>query len=95
MTKMLHFWLSNRCIPFRYRDSDFDSDEKPKKVVEVLMISSTSGPGLLFPKVCMQHIALFFFSSTLNSPFSVFMHIMWSVHLPVIFFIFATCDLMD
>ncbi|KAM7265515.1 hypothetical protein ACFE04_003198 [Oxalis oulophora] len=35
------------CIPFRYRDSD-DSDNE--KIVEVLMINSTSGPGLLFPK---------------------------------------------
>ncbi|KAJ0980972.1 hypothetical protein J5N97_009227 [Dioscorea zingiberensis] len=34
------------CIPFRYRDSD----EGPKKIVEVLMINSQSGPGLLFPK---------------------------------------------
>ncbi|KAK1571282.1 hypothetical protein Q3G72_014476 [Acer saccharum] len=32
------------CIPFRYRDSN-DRDS-----VEVLMISSASGPGLLFPK---------------------------------------------
>ncbi|KAM7267192.1 hypothetical protein ACFE04_009358 [Oxalis oulophora] len=34
------------CIPYRYRDSD-DTDEK---TVEVLMINSPSGPGLLFPK---------------------------------------------
>ncbi|KMZ68330.1 Nudix hydrolase 13 [Zostera marina] len=32
------------CIPFKYKDSD------GKKTVEVLMISSQSGPGLLFPK---------------------------------------------
>jgi hypothetical protein len=36
-----------RCIPFRYRDI---KDEQ-KKLVEVLMINSQSGPGLLFPKV--------------------------------------------
>nr|CAB3452362.1 unnamed protein product [Digitaria exilis] len=35
------------CIPFRYRDI---KDEQ-KKLVEVLMINSQSGPGLLFPKV--------------------------------------------
>uniref|UniRef100_K3ZXL2 Nudix hydrolase domain-containing protein n=1 Tax=Setaria italica TaxID=4555 RepID=K3ZXL2_SETIT len=35
-----------RCIPFRYRDI---KDEQ-KKLVEVLMINSQSGPGLLFPK---------------------------------------------
>ncbi|KAJ4971743.1 hypothetical protein NE237_004842 [Protea cynaroides] len=38
------------CIPFRCRDSDDSSDAKSEKVVEVLMIDSTSGPGLLFPK---------------------------------------------
>jgi len=34
------------CIPFRYRHI---KDEQ-KKLVEVLMINSQSGPGLLFPK---------------------------------------------
>ncbi|XVF00224.1 hypothetical protein REPUB_Repub03eG0266600 [Reevesia pubescens] len=38
------------CIPFRYRSSDAADDENCEKVVEVLMINSTSGPGLLFPK---------------------------------------------
>lgn len=39
------------CIPFRYRDiNDEASDDEQKKLVEVLMISSQSGPGLLFPK---------------------------------------------
>ncbi|KAJ4766546.1 hypothetical protein LUZ62_031833 [Rhynchospora pubera] len=33
------------CIPFRYKSSD-----ENQKVVEVLMISSQSGPGFLFPK---------------------------------------------
>ncbi|KAJ3669345.1 hypothetical protein LUZ60_011295 [Juncus effusus] len=33
------------CIPFRYRNCDGKN-----KVLEVLMISSQSGPGLLFPK---------------------------------------------
>ncbi|XP_043692641.1 nudix hydrolase 16, mitochondrial-like isoform X2 [Telopea speciosissima] len=37
------------CIPFRCRDSD-SSDAESEKIVEVLMINSTSGPGLLFPK---------------------------------------------
>lgn len=38
------------CIPFRYRSS-FESDgAESEKGVEVLMINSTSGPGLLFPK---------------------------------------------
>lgn len=47
---MLHFC---RCIPFRYRNCDDTSDAKPDpdKEVEVLMINSPSGPGLLFPKV--------------------------------------------
>ncbi|GAV69412.1 NUDIX domain-containing protein [Cephalotus follicularis] len=36
------------CIPFRYRDSDESSNTN--KIVEVLMINSPSGPGLLFPK---------------------------------------------
>uniref|UniRef100_A0A0D9W0J7 Nudix hydrolase domain-containing protein n=1 Tax=Leersia perrieri TaxID=77586 RepID=A0A0D9W0J7_9ORYZ len=34
------------CIPFRYRTSNGEQ----KKLVEVLMINSQSGPGLLFPK---------------------------------------------
>ncbi|GKV39640.1 hypothetical protein SLEP1_g47385 [Rubroshorea leprosula] len=38
------------CIPFRYRNSDVTGDVDSKKVVEVLMINSPSGPGLLFPK---------------------------------------------
>ncbi|XP_058110651.1 nudix hydrolase 16, mitochondrial-like isoform X2 [Magnolia sinica] len=38
------------CIPFKYRNSDENCDSKPEKVVEVLMINSQSGPGLLFPK---------------------------------------------
>ena len=40
-----------RCIPFRYRSSEGSSDEVSDKVVEVLMIDTPSGPGLLFPKV--------------------------------------------
>ncbi|XP_066398859.1 nudix hydrolase 16, mitochondrial-like [Miscanthus floridulus] len=39
------------CIPFRYREiNDEASDDEQKKLVEVLIISSQSGPGLLFPK---------------------------------------------
>ncbi|OAY75487.1 Nudix hydrolase 16, mitochondrial, partial [Ananas comosus] len=38
------------CIPFRYRGFDETCDDKVK-AVEVLMINSQSGPGLLFPKV--------------------------------------------
>lgn len=38
------------CIPFRYRNSDETRDGNSEKVVEVLMINSSSGPGLLFPK---------------------------------------------
>ncbi|KAL5720128.1 diphosphoinositol-polyphosphate diphosphatase [Ranunculus cassubicifolius] len=38
------------CIPFKYRYSDENSDGESKQVLEVLMINSTSGPGLLFPK---------------------------------------------
>ncbi|KAF0933171.1 hypothetical protein E2562_016121 [Oryza meyeriana var. granulata] len=39
------------CIPFRYKDNnDETSDDGHKKLVEVLMINSQSGPGLLFPK---------------------------------------------
>ncbi|XP_010547362.1 PREDICTED: nudix hydrolase 16, mitochondrial-like [Tarenaya hassleriana] len=37
------------CIPFRYRNPDH-GDSDSKKIIEVLMISSPSGPGLLFPK---------------------------------------------
>ncbi|XP_058005171.1 nudix hydrolase 16, mitochondrial isoform X2 [Hevea brasiliensis] len=38
------------CIPFRYRNDDENDDAEAEKLVEVLMINSTSGPGLLFPK---------------------------------------------
>ncbi|OEL19419.1 Nudix hydrolase 16, mitochondrial [Dichanthelium oligosanthes] len=40
------------CIPFRYRDINNEtSNYERKKLVEVLMINSQSGPGLLFPKL--------------------------------------------
>lgn len=39
------------CIPYKYRNSDDGGDASSKiKAVEVLMINSQSGPGLLFPK---------------------------------------------
>jgi len=38
------------CIPFRYRNSEESDGTESEKIVEVLMINSTSGPGLLFPK---------------------------------------------
>nr|XP_009780799.1 PREDICTED: nudix hydrolase 16, mitochondrial-like [Nicotiana sylvestris] len=38
------------CIPFRFRNMEENGGETAGKVVEVLMINSTSGPGLLFPK---------------------------------------------
>ncbi|KZV57863.1 nudix hydrolase 16, mitochondrial-like [Dorcoceras hygrometricum] len=38
------------CIPFKYRNIGQNCGEASEKKVEVLMINSTSGPGLLFPK---------------------------------------------
>ncbi|XP_057978786.1 nudix hydrolase 16, mitochondrial [Malania oleifera] len=38
------------CIPFKYRSSDSSDDASSEKILEVLMINSQSGPGLLFPK---------------------------------------------
>ncbi|XP_009598985.1 nudix hydrolase 16, mitochondrial-like isoform X1 [Nicotiana tomentosiformis] len=38
------------CIPFRFRNMEENGGETAEKIVEVLMINSTSGPGLLFPK---------------------------------------------
>ncbi|CAN6483320.1 unnamed protein product [Victoria cruziana] len=38
------------CIPYKYGDADESSDAKCERVVQVLMINSPSGPGLLFPK---------------------------------------------
>ncbi|KAK3124761.1 hypothetical protein QOZ80_7BG0592250 [Eleusine coracana subsp. coracana] len=39
------------CIPFRYKYyNDKISHDEQKKLVEVLMIDSQSGPGLVFPK---------------------------------------------
>jgi len=49
-TLQVLFWrcqLGCRCVPFRYKSCDSSSE----KIVEVLMINSPSGPGLLFPKV--------------------------------------------
>nr|GMC81962.1 nudix hydrolase 16, mitochondrial-like [Ipomoea batatas] len=39
-----------RCIPFKFRNVEENGGDISRKVVEVLMINSTSGPGLLFPK---------------------------------------------
>ncbi|XP_028770054.1 nudix hydrolase 16, mitochondrial isoform X2 [Neltuma alba] len=44
------FRLVAGCIPFRYRISDNSGESGSEKIIEVLMISSQSGPGLLFPK---------------------------------------------
>lgn len=41
----------DRCIPFKYRSSHEESDGASEKILEVLMVSSASGPGLVFPKV--------------------------------------------
>ncbi|XP_073525860.1 uncharacterized protein [Phyllobates terribilis] len=38
------------CIPFRYRNSSYCNGASGEQIVEVLMITSASGPGLLFPK---------------------------------------------
>ncbi|XP_051138549.1 nudix hydrolase 16, mitochondrial isoform X2 [Andrographis paniculata] len=38
------------CVPFRFRNVNDDGNGTSNKIVEVLMINSTSGPGLLFPK---------------------------------------------
>ncbi|KAL3623726.1 hypothetical protein CASFOL_032542 [Castilleja foliolosa] len=38
------------CIPFRCINVNEDGDGTSEKIVEVLMINSTGGPGLLFPK---------------------------------------------
>lgn len=38
------------CVPFRFKKGDDCGDSCSEKIVEVLMISSASGPGLLFPK---------------------------------------------
>lgn len=38
------------CIPYRFRDYCEDDNANSAKVVELLMINSPSGPGLLFPK---------------------------------------------
>lgn len=38
------------CIPYKYRHADGDCSDESERIVEVLMINSASGPGLLFPK---------------------------------------------
>ncbi|KAG4947345.1 Nudix hydrolase 16, mitochondrial [Glycine soja] len=42
--------LVSGCVPFRYKSSNDCGDPSSEKIVEVLMINSPSGPGLLFPK---------------------------------------------
>ena len=49
--ELLTHCFIDRCIPYRFRDYCEDGDADSAKVVEVLMINSPSGPGLLFPKV--------------------------------------------
>ncbi|CAA2952356.1 nudix hydrolase 16, mitochondrial-like [Olea europaea subsp. europaea] len=44
------FRLIAGCIPFKYVNLKENDGDTPEKIVEVLMINSTSGPGLLFPK---------------------------------------------
>ncbi|KAG6413690.1 hypothetical protein SASPL_126404 [Salvia splendens] len=39
------------CIPFRHRTMKDDDGGTNENIIEVLMINSTGGPGLLFPKV--------------------------------------------
>ncbi|CAK9152202.1 unnamed protein product [Ilex paraguariensis] len=39
-----------RCIPFKYRDYGESIAVQSERAVEVLMINSTGGPGLVFPK---------------------------------------------
>lgn len=62
-TKFLKKFSIVRCIPFRYRKSDEGGEATSEKIVEVLMINSPSGPGLLFPKV---YIILYF--NIIHSP---------------------------
>ncbi|CAH9062434.1 unnamed protein product [Cuscuta europaea] len=38
------------CIPHRFRNAEKNGGDNSEKVVEVLMINSNSGNGLLFPK---------------------------------------------
>lgn len=38
------------CIPFKYRSPTESNGDTCEQIIEVLMINSTSGPGLLFPK---------------------------------------------
>ncbi|KAI4300884.1 hypothetical protein L6164_034211 [Bauhinia variegata] len=38
------------CIPFKYKSCNENSGGTSEETLEVLMISSTSGPGLVFPK---------------------------------------------
>ncbi|KAL7197661.1 hypothetical protein ACSBR2_020230 [Camellia fascicularis] len=44
------FRLIAGCIPFKCLNSVQTNRHSSENVVEVLMINSTSGPGLLFPK---------------------------------------------
>ncbi|KAI0504354.1 hypothetical protein KFK09_015306 [Dendrobium nobile] len=56
------------CIPFRYKISDNVVSSKPEKTIEVLMINSQSGPGLLFPKDFLGYY--YFRSKSLQDDFS-------------------------
>ena len=62
LSKQVQWHAFCRCIPFRYIK---DGNSESGKVVQVLMISSSSGPGLLFPKV---HSKCTFFSLLIHFP---------------------------
>ncbi|GAU37593.1 hypothetical protein TSUD_365140 [Trifolium subterraneum] len=51
------------CVPFRYKSSG-DKDSSSEKIIEVLMINSPSGPGLLFPKVPLSAMSSIWLCST-------------------------------
>lgn len=63
-----------RCIPFRYINSEGNGKSDSGKIVQVLMISSSSGPGLLFPKVQPNAVSSFAFRSFGNEV-TYFIHI--------------------
>lgn len=77
----------DRCIPFKHRNPDEGSNENSEKVVEVLMINSPSGPGLLFPKVRSYENYLF----NILSKEWCFCLFIWSTALQVIVICYFLC----
>ena len=76
---MCLYLFSSRCVPFRYR-SDCSGKGDIRQLIEVLMITTQGGPGLLFPKVH-THTHTHTLSLSLSLSLSLNMNILFYIYL--------------